>query len=85
MADTAKPARKASPIKTAYLILYNAASAILWFSVLANVINVNVSAGTPKPVYPAIGQFTKWTQTLAGMEVLHSLLGTLSTIPHTSP
>ncbi|PTD09848.1 putative very-long-chain (3R)-3-hydroxyacyl-CoA dehydratase [Fusarium culmorum] len=29
----------------------------------------------PEYVYPNVGEFTKWTQTLAGLEVMHSLLG----------
>ncbi|KAI1458284.1 PTPLA-domain-containing protein [Annulohypoxylon moriforme] len=74
MADTAKPAKKASPIKNGYLILYNAVSATLWLTVLVRVVSANITGG-PLLVYPTTGEFCKWTQTLAGMEVLHSLLG----------
>ncbi|KAL7627142.1 hypothetical protein AAE478_003918 [Parahypoxylon ruwenzoriense] len=75
MADTSKPAKKASsPLKNGYLILYNAVSATLWLTVLGRVVAANV-AGGPLAVYPTTGEFCKWTQTLAGMEVLHSLLG----------
>lgn len=76
MADTAKPVKKASPIKNGYLILYNAVSAVLWLTVLGRVVGANVTGG-PLSVYPTVGEFCKWTQTLAGMEVLHSLLGML--------
>lgn len=75
MADTTKPVKKSSPIKNAYLILYNAVSAALWLTVLSRVVIVNLNS-TPQAVYPAVGEFCKWTQTLAGMEILHSLLGT---------
>ncbi|KAI0603562.1 tyrosine phosphatase-like protein [Biscogniauxia sp. FL1348] len=77
MADTTtttKPAKKSSPVKNAYLILYNAVSAGLWAVVLGRVIATNLTQGH-EAVYPAVGQFCKWTQTLAGMEVLHSLFG----------
>ncbi|KAI0194429.1 tyrosine phosphatase-like protein [Xylaria flabelliformis] len=77
MADktaAAKPARKPSPVKNGYLILYNAVSAILWLTVLGRIAGINVARG-PQFAYPAVGEFCKWTQTLAGMEVLHSLFG----------
>ncbi|CAJ2505900.1 Uu.00g000300.m01.CDS01 [Anthostomella pinea] len=74
MADMTKPAKKASPVKNGYLILYNAISATLWLTVLGRVIGANAMRGH-QYAYPAAGEFCKWTQTLAGMEVLHSLLG----------
>ncbi|KAI1384471.1 PTPLA-domain-containing protein [Hypoxylon trugodes] len=74
MADKSKPVKKSSPIKNGYLILYNAVSAILWLTVLGRVVGANITGG-PLHVYPAVGEFCKWTQTLAGMEVLHSLFG----------
>ncbi|KAI0874689.1 tyrosine phosphatase-like protein [Hypoxylon argillaceum] len=76
MADktAAKPARKPSPVKNGYLVLYNAVSAMLWMTVLGRVVGINVIRG-PQFAYPVVGEFCKWTQTLAGMEVLHSLFG----------
>ncbi|KAI3336613.1 tyrosine phosphatase-like protein [Xylariaceae sp. AK1471] len=76
MADktAARPARKSSPVKNGYLILYNAVSAILWLTVLGRIVGINLLRG-PRFAYPAVGEFCKWTQTLAGMEVLHSLFG----------
>ncbi|KAI0476946.1 tyrosine phosphatase-like protein [Xylaria cf. heliscus] len=74
-AAAAKPARKpSSPLKNGYLILYNALSAVLWLTVLGRIAGVNVVRGH-QLAYPAVGEFCKWTQTLAGMEVLHSLFG----------
>ncbi|OTB08526.1 hypothetical protein M426DRAFT_317151 [Hypoxylon sp. CI-4A] len=74
MASQAKPVKASSPVKNGYLILYNAASALLWGTVLVRVVSANFESG-PRAVYPVVGEFCKWTQTLAGMEVLHSLLG----------
>ncbi|KAI0393110.1 tyrosine phosphatase-like protein [Xylariaceae sp. FL0594] len=71
---TTRPPRKASPVKNAYLILYNAVSALLWLTVLGRIVGVNILRGHTL-AYPAVGEFCKWTQTLAGMEVLHSLFG----------
>jgi hypothetical protein len=79
MADktAVRPARKSSPVKNGYLILYNAVSAILWLTVLGRIVGINVLRGS-RFAYPAVGEFCKWTQTLAGMEVLHSLFGEFS-------
>jgi very-long-chain (3R)-3-hydroxyacyl-CoA dehydratase len=74
MADKPKPP-KASPLKTTYLILYNFASAVAWSVVLGRTILLLYLHG-PASVYAHTGEWTKWTQTMAVMEVLHSLLGT---------
>lgn len=80
-AAAAKPA--SSPVKTGYLILYNAVSAALWLTVLVRTVAASVNgADGYTSVYSTTGEFCKWTQTLAGMEVLHSLLGTSK---HTYP
>ncbi|KAL7950576.1 tyrosine phosphatase-like protein [Trichoderma barbatum] len=68
-----KPA--SSPIKTAYLILYNTVSAIAWALVLNSTILTLYSRGGPSMVYVTTGELTKWTQTAAAMEILHSLFG----------
>ncbi|KAH7038126.1 tyrosine phosphatase-like protein [Microdochium trichocladiopsis] len=77
MADTKKAPRPASsPLKNGYLVLYNAVSAGLWLTVLSRVIATNLlSANGAADVCPTTGELCKWVQTLAGMEVLHSLLG----------
>ncbi|KAK9436091.1 protein tyrosine phosphatase-like protein [Metarhizium brunneum] len=75
MADKPKPAAKqASPLKDAYLILYNFASAVAWSVVLGRTLAVLYLRG-PAAVYAVVGEWTKWTQTAAVMEILHSLLG----------
>lgn len=77
MADKPKTAAKqASPLKDAYLILYNFASAVAWSVVLGRTLAVLYLRG-PVAVYAVVGEWTKWTQTVAIMEILHSLLGIL--------
>ncbi|KAG6214222.1 hypothetical protein E4U50_000556 [Claviceps purpurea] len=78
MADKSKPAGApapcASPLKTGYLVLYNFASAVAWSVVLGRTIGLLYLKG-PSAVYAGVGEWTKWTQTMALMEVIHSLLG----------
>lgn len=74
-----------SSSKNQYLIAYNAVSALLWLIVLGRVVTLVPILGT-EATYPGVGQFTKWTQTLAFMEVVHAAFGTslllLSTTYH---
>ncbi|OLN83685.1 putative very-long-chain (3R)-3-hydroxyacyl-CoA dehydratase 2 [Colletotrichum chlorophyti] len=78
MADTAaaptKPQRRTSPVKNAYLILYNFVSAIAWATVLGRTITLFALRGS-RFVHLGVGDWTRWTQTLAAMEILHALLG----------
>lgn len=74
-ASTGESTRKpSSPVKTAYLVLYNAVSALAWSVVLARTVAIASQQGT-EYVYLGVGQWTKWTQTVAALEILHSLLG----------
>lgn len=77
-----KPLQSSNP-KTQYLILYNFVSAILWLVVLGRVLLLVPLVGFGR-VYPAVGQFTKWTQTMALLEVVHAATGTLAKF-HLSP
>jgi very-long-chain (3R)-3-hydroxyacyl-CoA dehydratase len=84
MADVAKPPRpgkQQSAAKTAYLILYNSASAIAWLTVLGRLLLLYTLRG-PFFVSLGVGEWLKWTQTAAGMEILHAALGT---VPSSSP
>ena len=78
--ETAKTGRAApgstSPLsaKTYYLILYNFVSAALWLIVLGRVISTTALKGTSDVFYD-VGLFTKGTQTLAVLEIVHSLSG----------
>ncbi|KAF3770377.1 PTPLA-domain-containing protein [Cryphonectria parasitica EP155] len=69
-----RPSKPMSSVKRTYLVAYNALSAALWSVVLVTTAQTLASTG-PKAVYPAVGEWTKWTQTLAGLEVVHSVLG----------
>lgn len=81
-ADSQQPAKATqrspksapSPAKTTYLILYNSVSALLWTVVLGRVLLIGSIHGY-KSVFLGTGEFTKWTQTLAGLEVLHAATG----------
>jgi hypothetical protein len=75
-AATKRPLKPASTANKAYLIFYNFVSAVLWSVVLGRTVMLLGLHG-PEYVYPNVGEFTKWTQTLAGLEVMHSLLGTI--------
>ncbi len=66
--------RKSSPIKKAYLILYNAASAIAWATILGRVVTVIGYKGMPF-VPLVVDSFARTTQTFALMEVFHALTG----------
>jgi len=73
-ASTPKPS---STLNTGYLILYNLVSATLWLTVLGRVVSVLVLMQRTDMVFNITAEFTKWTQTLALLEVLHALLGPL--------
>lgn len=71
------PRRMSAP-KRAYLVAYNAISALLWSVVLGHTLSTLLAHGLergPALVYPAVGEWTKWTQTLAALEIVHSVLG----------
>ena len=57
-----------------YLIFYNLISALLWIAVLGRVVLLVPLVGFQN-VYGGVGEFTKWTQTVAVMEILHSAFG----------
>lgn len=58
-----------------YLILYNLSGAILWLAVFGRVILLIPLVGTQR-VHGGVGDFTKWTQTVAVLEVWHAAFGT---------
>nr|POE74318.1 putative very-long-chain (3r)-3-hydroxyacyl-coa dehydratase [Quercus suber] len=77
--------------RSLYLIAYNAVSTMLWAVVLGRVVMITLLhgggarsgfgsqaridwLGGPN-VYRGVGDFAKWTQTLAGLEVVHALIG----------
>lgn len=60
--------------KKAYLALYNFVSAVLWTTVLGRTAVIAL-ARSPALVHMGVGTFARWAQTLAALEILHSLLG----------
>ena len=69
-----KPSRN---LKTHYLIAYNLVSSILWFSILGRVLLLVPLVGF-QHVSGGVGDFAKWTQTLAVLDIVNSALGLLS-------
>ena len=61
-------------LQTQYLIGYNLTCAVLWTAVLGRVILLIPLVGFSN-VHGGVGEFTKWTQTVALLEVVHSALG----------
>lgn len=63
-------------IKSTYL-LYNTLSSILWLRILLGVIAALLFSPHPSPnnVYPHLELQTRWTQTLAIVEILHAATG----------
>lgn len=66
-------------IKKTYLLAYNFTSAILWGLVLTRVVTIGAAQGLESgKVYEGTEEFARLVQTGAVLEVLHSLLGTIS-------
>lgn len=63
--------------QTQYLIIYNVVCVTLWVAVLGRVLLLVPLVGFEN-VYGGVGNFVKWTQTLAVLEVVHSALGVYS-------
>ena len=73
--DDAQPVKVVPPTwRSLYLILYNSVSALLWAVVLGRVLAIESVHGR-RGVYLGVGQWTKWTQTVAALEVVHAGLG----------
>ncbi|ORY19592.1 tyrosine phosphatase-like protein [Clohesyomyces aquaticus] len=71
-----KPKVKGSPLNTAYLLGYNAVSTALWGLVLSGVVSTAATNGvTNGAVYAQNENFCRLTQSLAILEVVHSLSG----------
>jgi very-long-chain (3R)-3-hydroxyacyl-CoA dehydratase len=68
-----KPLQASSP-KTRYLILYNLVCALLWAVVLGRVVLAVLLSGFGS-TYAGVGQFAKWTQTIAVLEIVHAAAG----------
>src|SRR5215472_11575625 len=73
--ETSSTSKPPSPLKTTYLVLYNFVSAVLWLTVFGRVVSIYSLMGSTDMVFKTTSEFTKWTQTLALLEVAHSALG----------
>lgn len=76
--EAPKPAQPRS-LKTQYLIVFNAVSAISWLVVFWRAL-LAVQMRGYEGVHAEVAEFWKWTQTLAALEVAHAVFGT-----YTSP
>ncbi|KAF3902886.1 hypothetical protein AA313_de0208512 [Arthrobotrys entomopaga] len=70
--------RQELKLKANYLVAYNTLSSVLWAVVLTRAILISARDGFDK-VYDGVGEYTKWTQTLAAMEIVHALAGIVRT------
>lgn len=62
----------------AYLIGYNAISALLWAFIFGRTAAVALSNGLSEVyLYPSVRITTLLTQSLAALDILHSIIGTL--------
>ncbi|KAI5818705.1 tyrosine phosphatase-like protein [Pyronema omphalodes] len=67
-----------------YLIGFNFVSTLLWAGVLASTLFFAPQVG-PKGLFAINGEYTKWTQTLAILEVIHVVVGLArSSLPTTA-
>ncbi|PYI25511.1 PTPLA-domain-containing protein [Aspergillus indologenus CBS 114.80] len=66
-------------LKTSYLLLYNTTNALLWTRILLTILTTIILASgvpsSPETLYTTLEPWTRWTQTLASLEILHSALG----------
>ena len=60
--------------KAQYLVAYNLLCAVLWLAVLGRLLLLVPLVGF-EHVYGGLGEWTKWTQTLAAAEIGHSAFG----------
>lgn len=70
-----KPVRQ-SPQTKIYLLLYNFNNTCLWSIVLGRAL-INVALGGTETVVKEMGDFVFFTQTIALLEIVHSLTGML--------
>lgn len=73
--ESSSTSKSPTRLKTTYLVLYNFVSAVLWLTVLGRVVSISSLTGSTDMVFKTTSEFTKWTQTLALLEIAHSALG----------
>jgi len=79
--DKSRKPSATSPASTKknYLIGYNLLNAVLWASVVGRVVLITSMVGY-RDLYKGTGNFVRFTQTLALLEVVHSALGRFRTL-----
>lgn len=75
---SSRPPRKQGAITKAYLFLYNVVAMVGWAYVLYITVKHYLDGGKPHELYPKIEYWLKIAQTLALLEVVHSILGLVS-------
>ncbi|KAL4945189.1 hypothetical protein BDV06DRAFT_231588 [Aspergillus oleicola] len=72
------PPSQSTPAK-AYLLFYNGLSALLWLRILLTIVTItftsDASTSATESIYTTLEPQTRWTQTLAVVEILHSATG----------
>ncbi|KAJ5929050.1 hypothetical protein N7454_006898 [Penicillium verhagenii] len=70
-----------SSIGRTYLVLYNATCAALWLSILVTTAKTWIQSPDITAVYRSAEPLTRYTQTLAVVEILHAALRTYPFVP----
>ncbi|KAI9032330.1 tyrosine phosphatase-like protein [Hyaloraphidium curvatum] len=73
--QSSPPRAQSSPAVNAYLVAYNVASFLGWGYVLVKTVRHYANGGSPADVYAQTGELTKWVQTGALLEIVHSAVG----------
>lgn len=58
-----------------YLLGYNVLCAIFWLRIFLSTITALIASPKTSAVYASLEPWTRWTQTLAVLEILHAALG----------
>ncbi|KAJ5746578.1 hypothetical protein N7520_011760 [Penicillium odoratum] len=69
-----KPPQPQSSISQTYLLLYNAICAGLWLSILITTVSTWMQSRDITAIYQSAESLTRYTQTLAVVEILHAAL-----------
>ncbi|BCS03426.1 putative membrane protein [Aspergillus luchuensis] len=60
-------------LRTTYLVTYNTINALLWLYIFSSIILSPFQS--PQTTYATLEPWTRWTQTIAILEILHAALG----------
>ncbi|PYH43565.1 putative membrane protein [Aspergillus saccharolyticus JOP 1030-1] len=63
-------------LKNSYLLIYNTINALLWTRILFTLLSALFLSAPPdsQTIYTTLEPWTRWTQTLAALEIVHSAL-----------